>query len=351
MNSASEMIDKFYSANWRVSDPGNREDGNNLLEVQNLQTYLYLMEGVAKAVDGVSFSIKEQQTVGLVGESGCGKTMTALSLLRLIPEPLAKIVGGRILLHNTDLLKLPRSEMRKIRGNKISMIFQEPMSALNPLYTIGNQIIEVLKLHRNMSKQEATEEAERLLDLVKIPSPSQRLREYPHQLSGGMRQRAMIAMALACHPELLIADEPTTALDVTVQAQILQLLEELQKQIKMAILLITHNFGVIAELATEVLVMYAGMIVEQAPSNELFTQPMHPYTRALLNSLPHIEHINHRDRLASIEGTVPDPVAFPPGCRFHPRCNLKTEECLLEVPQLIEVAPRHLVRCIHWNKI
>lgn len=351
MNFASETTDKFYSANCNFSNSGEKGDGKNLLEVQNLQTYLYLMEGVAKAVDGISFSIKEQQTVGLVGESGCGKTMTALSILRLIPEPPAKIVGGRIILHNTDFLKLPRSEMRKIRGNKISMIFQEPMSALNPLYTIGNQIIEVLKLHRNMTKQEATDEAMRLLDLVKIPSPSQRLREYPHQLSGGMRQRAMIAMALACHPELLIADEPTTALDVTVQAQILHLLEELQQQIKMAILLITHNFGVIAELATEVLVMYAGMIVEQAPSNELFTQSMHPYTRALLNSLPHIEHINHRDRLASIEGTVPDPVAFPPGCRFHPRCTLKTEECVLEIPQLIEVAPGHLVRCIHWDKI
>ncbi|MCX7766698.1 MAG: ABC transporter ATP-binding protein [Candidatus Sumerlaeia bacterium] len=351
MNIASEMTNKFYTTDLRTPAPDERSYDNALLEVQNLQTHLFLMEGVAKAVDGVSFTIHEQQTVGLVGESGCGKTMTALSILRLIPDPPAKIVGGRILLHNTDLLKLPRSAMRKIRGNKISMIFQEPMSALNPLYTIGNQIVEVLKLHRNMTKQEANAEALRLLDLVKIPSPSQRLREYPHQLSGGMRQRAMIAMALACHPELLIADEPTTALDVTVQAQILQLLEELQQQIQMAILLITHNFGVIAELATEVIVMYAGMIVEQASSSELFTQPIHPYTRALLSSLPNIEHINQRDRLTTIEGTVPDPLAFPRGCRFHPRCAMKTDECLSEIPQLIEIAPRHLVRCIRWDKI
>ncbi|MCD6384943.1 ABC transporter ATP-binding protein [Candidatus Sumerlaeota bacterium] len=324
---------------------------NTLLEVRDLHTYFYTLDRVVRAVDGVSFKINERQTVGIVGESGSGKTVTALSILRLIPEPPGKIVSGNIFFRGTDLLALSRKkELRKIRGNKISMIFQEPMSSLNPVYTIGNQIAEVLQIHRNMTRREAMQEAIRLLDLVKIPSPQQRAREYPHQLSGGMQQRAMIAMALACQPDLLIADEPTTALDVTVQAQILELMEELQQKFQTAILMITHNFGIIAEIADTVLVMYAGMIVEQAMTTELYDNPLHPYTRLLLRSLPNLEQVAEENDLPTIEGTVPDPSDYPSGCRFHPRCPLMTEECVRETPELIEVSDGHFVRCIYWDK-
>lgn len=326
--------------------------GETLLEVRNLRTYFYTLDRVVKAVDGVSFRVNRRQTVGIVGESGSGKTVTALSILRLVPEPPGRIIEGNIFFHNTDILALSRKkDLRKIRGNKISMIFQEPMSSLNPVYTIGNQIAEVLRVHRNMSRREAMQEAVRLLDLVKIPSPEQRAREYPHQLSGGMQQRAMIAMALACEPDLLIADEPTTALDVTVQAQILELLQELQQKFQTAILMITHNFGIIAEISDTVLVMYAGMIVEQATTTELYENPLHPYTKLLLRSLPNLEKVTEDTKLPTIEGTVPDPSDFPSGCRFHPRCPIMSEECTAEIPDLIDVSNKHFVRCFHWNKL
>ena len=322
-----------------------------LLDVQDLRTYFYTMEGVARAVDGVSFCIQKNQTLGMVGESGCGKTITSLSILRLIPEPPGKIVSGSIKFKGRDLLEISKQEMRRIRGNQISMIFQEPMSALNPVYTIGNQISEVLRLHRKMNRNEARDEVLRLLNLVKIPEPARRAREYPHQLSGGMRQRAMIAMALACQPDLLIADEPTTALDVTVQAQILDLMEELQETFKTSILIITHNFGIIAEIADEIVVMYAGMIVEQASTIELFDHPVHPYTRALLKSLPDIDEITGDKELFAIKGNVPEPLHQPEGCRFHPRCPFMTQECKEAVPPLVEITSGHFVRCIHWRKM
>lgn len=322
-------------------------ENSTLLKVENLKTYFYLSDGIAKAVDGVSFAIPKGKTLGMVGESGCGKTVTSLSILRLIPEPPGKIVEGKILFKQTDLIQLSRKQMRSIRGNHISMIFQEPMTSLNPVFTVGDQVAEVFQVHRKMKKREALQEAIRMLELVKIPSAKDRAREYPHQMSGGMRQRVMIAMALACNPDLLIADEPTTALDVTVQAQILELMEGLKAQFESSILIITHDLGVIAETSDMVVVMYAGMIVESADVEALFGHPLHPYTTALLKSIPRIDEIRMGTKLAVIEGNVPDPADHPAGCRFHPRCPLMTPECIAEIPEMRELESGHFVRCIH----
>jgi oligopeptide/dipeptide ABC transporter ATP-binding protein len=321
-------------------------ENSALLKVEDLKTYFYLSDGIAKAVDGVSFTIPKGKTLGMVGESGCGKTVTSLSILRLIPEPPGKIVEGRVIFKQSDLLQLSKKQMRSIRGNHISMIFQEPMTSLNPVFTVGDQVAEVFQVHRKMRKREALQEAIRMLELVKIPSAKDRAKEYPHQMSGGMRQRVMIAMALACNPDLLIADEPTTALDVTVQAQILELMEGLKAQFESSILIITHDLGVIAETSDIVVVMYAGMIVESADVGLLFGHPLHPYTTALMKSIPRIDEIRMGAKLAVIEGNVPDPVDYPAGCRFHPRCPLMIPECVAAIPEMREIEPSHFVRCI-----
>ena len=322
-----------------------------LLAVEDLRTWFHTGEGVYKAVDGVSFSMREGSTLGVVGESGSGKSVTSLSILRLIATPPGRIETGRILYRGTDLVKLPEREMRRIRGNRISMIFQEPMTSLNPVFTVGDQVAEVFRVHRRMGRREALDEAVRMLDLVRIPSPRQRAGEYPHQMSGGMRQRVMIAMALACNPDLLIADEPTTALDVTVQAQILNLMDDLKSRFGSSILLITHDLGVIAETCDHVCVMYAGQIVEHAPVHDLFARPRHPYTHGLLKSIPRIDEIRSQKKLYSIEGNVPDSSSYPAGCRFHPRCPHATAECLASLPPLLETSPDHSVRCIHWERL
>lgn len=314
------------------------------MEVVDLATHFRTEEGEVRAVDGVSFSVRRGETLGLVGESGCGKSVTALSIMRLVPEPAGRIVRGRILLDGVNLLDLRESEMRRIRGNRIAMVFQEPMTSLNPVFRVGNQIVESAMLHRRISFGEAKELAVEILSKVEIPAPSERFYEYPHQLSGGMQQRVMIAMALICNPSLLIADEPTTALDVTIQAQILRLLKELQSEFGMSILLITHDLGVVAETAHRVAVMYAGKIVEVADTDDLFHRPLHPYTRALLKSIPKLGE--KRRRLPVIPGEVPNPLYFPEGCRFHPRCEFATTLCRSRIPQLKDVDGR-LVAC--WN--
>jgi len=326
-----------------------------LLEVDNLQTYFYTRQGLVKAVDGVSFTLGESETLAIVGESGCGKSITALSLLRLIPEPPGRIVGGSIKLAGRDLLPLDEAEMRKIRGNDISMIFQEPMTSLNPVMTIGAQIAEVLLLHQGMTKAEALRKAVDMLRLVKIPEPEQRVKEYPHQLSGGMRQRAMIAIALACNPKVLIADEPTTALDVTIQAQILDLIVELQHRLGTAVILITHDLGVVAETAQRVIVMYAGRKVEEAPVGELFGAPLHPYTRGLLNSIPRLDLMRgvetHAERLQEIPGIVPALSALPKGCAFAPRCAFASDRCKDEYPPYEQKTPGHWAACWHSDQV
>lgn len=322
-------------------------DEEILLEIDNLCTYFYTDEGVAKAVDGVSWSIPKGKTVGLVGESGCGKSVTALSLLRLVQSPPGKIVDGSISYNDRDLLELDDGEMRKVRGNEISMIFQEPMTSLNPVYTIGNQIMEALLLHRDVNKPEAREIAVEMLEKVGIPAPEQRVDEYPHQLSGGMKQRAMIAMALSCNPNLLIADEPTTALDVTIQAQLLELLKDLQDRFGMSILLITHDLSVVAELADYVAVMYAGKIQEFSTAHNVFENPLHPYTQGLFESRPQIH--GQKTRLTEIEGSVPSATRFPDGCRFHPRCPEKMDHCSEIDPPLQEVEDKHWVRCLLYE--
>ncbi len=314
-----------------------------LLEVKDLKTYFFLDEGVAKAVDGVSFHVDKGETLGLVGESGCGKSVSALSIMRLIPDPPGKIVGGQIILGGKNVLELEDKQVRDIRGNEVSMIFQEPMTSLNPVFTCGSQIEEAVILHQKVSKKEARQKAIEMLGLVGIPAPEQRVREYPHQLSGGMRQRVMIAMALSCNPSLLLADEPTTALDVTIQAQILELLERLQRELHMAVIMITHDLGVIAEVASRVAVMYAGKIVEYAGVQEVFNTPRHPYTQGLLISIPKLTE--SKDRLAVIPGMVPNPLAFPQGCKFHPRCSRAIAECRKAEPDLRELVPDHWVRC------
>jgi peptide/nickel transport system ATP-binding protein len=328
-----------------VSQSENQID--NLLQVRDLKTYFTTERGKVHAVEGVDLDIARGKMVGLVGESGCGKSVTALSILKLLPIPPAEIVSGQVLFNGTDLLKLAPSEIRKIRGRGIGMIFQEPMTSLNPVFTIGNQITESILTHNpGMSKKESLAMAEHLLGEVGIPDPPQRLREYPHSLSGGMRQRAMIAMALSCDPELLIADEPTTALDVTIQAQILELLRDLRRERGMSILLITHDLGVVAEYADEVAVMYAGRIVERAGTEQLFARPYHHYTGGLIHSLPRIED-TERVRLATIPGRVPDLIEPIEGCAFAERCPAADDQCRRELPKLTEVAPSHVARCIH----
>ena len=323
-------------------------DTNNgaLLELAGLQTYFYTEEGVSKAVDGVAYAVKKGETLGVVGESGCGKSVTALSIMRLIPQPPGKIVGGEIIFEGQNLLALSNHQMRKIRGNKISMIFQEPMTSLNPVFTIGSQIAEAIRLHQGLAKKAALDRAIEMLQLVGIPSPERRVREYPHQLSGGMRQRAMIAMALSCNPSLLIADEPTTALDVTIQAQILDLMTNLKAEFNAAIILITHDLGIIAETAARVVVMYAGKIVEATDVYRIFENPLHPYTVGLLQSIPRIDlGVSRKERLQEIKGMVPLPSQLPAGCYFHPRCPRVMDVCRHEPPALQSQAEGHQVRC------
>jgi peptide/nickel transport system ATP-binding protein len=318
-----------------------RTPGAPLLEIRNLKTHFFTQDGTVKAVDGVSFTIDDGQTLGVVGESGCGKSITAMSILRLIARP-GRIVDGQILLDGRDLVKVSEDEIRDVRGNTISMIFQEPMTSLNPVYTCGDQIAETVSLHMGVSRAAAMDRAVEMLRLVGIPDAKRRAREYPHQLSGGMRQRVMIAMALSTDPVLLIADEPTTALDVTIQAQILELMKEMRARTKMAIMLITHDLGVVAETADDVVVMYAGKIVEKAPVGTLFEQPHHPYTKGLLSSIPRLGQ--RRKRLEVIKGLVPNPLNLPAGCLFKRRCPYAMPICDT-APPFQEVAPGHLSRC------
>jgi peptide/nickel transport system ATP-binding protein/oligopeptide transport system ATP-binding protein len=328
---------------------GSKQTGEPVLSVRDLQTHFFLDEGVVKAVDGVSFDVHPGQTVGIVGESGCGKSVTALSILRLVPSPPGRIVGGEILYRGRSLLSFSDPEMRAIRGNEISMVFQEPMTSLNPVYTCGNQIMEAIRLHQKVSKSEARNRAIEMLKLVGIPLPVQRVDEYPHQLSGGMRQRVMIAMALSCNPSVLIADEPTTALDVTIQAQILDLLNRLQEELGMAIILITHDLGVVAEVSDHVVVMYGGKVVEHADVETLFEQTLHPYTGGLLTSIPKLgEEV---ESLRVIPGVVPNPIDFPSGCTFHPRCHLAIPECTTKEPQLETFNQSHPFRCLRAKDI
>jgi oligopeptide/dipeptide ABC transporter ATP-binding protein len=318
----------------------------SVLDIRGLKTHFHTYEGISKAVDGIDLAIRQGETVSIVGESGCGKSVTALSILRLVPDPPGRIVAGEIDFKGRNLLKLEMPEMRKVRGNQISMIFQEPMTSLNPLFTVGFQISEILRLHKDLSKQEALDRSVEALKRVGIPSPEKRVHDYPHRLSGGMRQRAMIAMAIACEPSLIIADEPTTALDVTIQAQILDLLRGLKEKTGASVLLITHNLGVVADAAEKVVVMYAGKIVEQADVEEIFENPRHPYTEALMKAIPHPdEESRSKKELYVIPGIVPSPARLPPGCKFHNRCALAFEKCVQEEPPLIPVAPGHLARC------
>lgn len=323
-----------------------REKNGSLLMVEGLQTHFFTQDGVVRAVDGVSLSVRPGETLGLVGESGCGKTVTALSILRLIPDPPGRIVGGAVSFEGRDLVQLPEEEIRRIRGSAISMIFQEPMTSLNPVFTVGEQVAEGIRQHKKVSKREAWDEAIGVLKRVKIPDAARRAREYPHQLSGGLRQRVMIAIALAMGPKLLIADEPTTALDVTIQAQILELLLSLQAEMKMAVMLITHDLGVVAETADRVVVMYAGRVVEEAPVKELFDDPLHPYTQGLLESLPRLDTGKAQRRLQAIPGLVPNLLELPTGCKFAPRCPKAVEECWPTEPELREIRPGHWARCI-----
>lgn len=320
-----------------------------ILEIRELETHFFSSRGVAKAVDKVSYSLKRGEILGVVGESGCGKSVTALSVLRLIKPPGGKIVGGEILLDGVDLLKLPEREMRKVRGNRISMIFQEPMTSLNPLFTVGDQIMEPLMQHRGLSKKEAKEEAVRMLAAVGIPSPEKRVNDYPNSMSGGMRQRVMIAMALSCNPEVLIADEPTTALDVTIQAQILELMKKMRDELGTAIIMITHDLGVVAEMCDRTAVMYCGSAVEEGPVHEVFKAPSHPYTRGLMMSIPKLTE--ESDRLYNIKGSVPSLFHLPEGCRFADRCEFCTEKCKKETPPVEYVGLNHTVKCHHWRTL
>lgn len=320
-----------------------------LLEVKNLKTYFYTDDGVATAVDDVSYDVDKGETLGLVGESGCGKSVSALSIMRLIPDPPGKIVGGEILFKGRDLLKISEKEMQDVRGNDIGMIFQEPMTSLNPVFTCGNQIEEVLVLHQKLSKAEAKEKAIEMLDLVGIPAPEQRYHEYPHQLSGGMRQRVMISIALACNPEILIADEPSTALDVTVQAQILELINKLQQELGTGVIIITHDLGVIAEVSKRVAVMYASKIVEYGDVIDIFANPKHPYTIGLLSSIPNIN--KRKSRLSTIEGSVPFPTNFPKGCHFCTRCQFADEKCWNEEPPVVNISSSHTASCWKLDEV
>jgi oligopeptide/dipeptide ABC transporter ATP-binding protein len=317
-----------------------------VLRIKNLRTQFHTDEGIVQAVDGIDLTVRPGSVLGLVGESGSGKSVTALSVMRLIPQPPGRIVSGEIWFNGTDLMTLKETEMQAIRGKRIAMIFQEPMTSLNPVFTVGNQISEMLRLHLKMSRKDARDRTIELLELVGIPSAGQRAKEYPHQLSGGMRQRVMIAMAISCNPELVFADEPTTALDVTIQAQILVLLEELRERLGMSLVLISHDLGVIAEVAHEVAIMYAGRIVEEARTEALFAQPLHPYTQGLLASLPRFDMTGgRRERLRAIPGTVPKWTENLPGCKFTPRCGVAIPHCSRQEPALEELHPGHRVRC------
>jgi len=326
----------------------NHSQKTPLLEIRSLSTHFFTEEGVVRAVENVSFEINPGEILSLVGESGCGKSVTGLSILRLIPSPPGRIVSGEILFDGVNLLQLKEKEMEKIRGNDISMIFQEPMTSLNPVFTIGDQIMEAIIFHQGLGKAEAREKAIEMLDRVKIPAPETRVDAYPHQLSGGMRQRAMIAMALSCQPKLLIADEPTTALDVTIQSQVLNLLREIQREMGMSVMLITHDLGVVAEIADRVAIMYAGRMMEYGPIDAIFSKVRHPYTKGLLDSIPQLGE--KKKRLDAIPGQVPDPMNLPVGCKFHPRCYLMIEECKKAEPPLIQVNGDHFSRCMRWQK-
>lgn len=317
------------------------------LVVEGLKTSFYTEDGIVRSVDGVDFVVPKGKTLGLVGESGCGKSITALSILQLIPTPPGKIDAGKVIFQGKDLLECSEKEMREIRGNRISMIFQEPMTSLNPVFTVGNQLTEAISLHQNLDKKAALEKAVEMLRLVGIPSPEKRVSQYPFELSGGMRQRVMIAMALSCRPDLLIADEPTTALDVTIQAQILDLLRNLQQELGTSIIMITHDLGVVAETCDQVAVMYAGKVVEYAETNSLLDDPKHPYTKGLLNSSPRVN--DDRERLDAIVGFVPSPYNMPPGCAFAPRCPYKMDVCDETMPELEDVGDARLLRC-HLHK-
>jgi peptide/nickel transport system ATP-binding protein len=317
-----------------------------LLDIKGLKTYFFTEEGVVRAVDGIDLHVAKGETLGVVGESGCGKTVTALSVMKLIAIPPGKIVAGQMLYGGRDLVTLPPAQMRKVRGKEISMVFQEPMTSLNPVFTIGEQIAEAIRLHEGLGRRAAMDKTVEMLKIVHIPNGDRRVKEYPHQLSGGMRQRVMIAMALSCNPKLLIADEPTTALDVTIQAQILELLNELKAKIGMAVLLITHDMGVIAETAQRVMVMYAGKVVEEADVKDLFKEPLHPYTQGLLRSIPRIDTAAvHKKRLEAIPGVVPSLLNLPKGCKFEPRCPYAKPVCKDQEPVLKEMKPGHRVSC------
>ena len=320
----------------------------NLVQIKNLKTYFYTEDGIVKAVDDVSFNIKEGEIIGVVGESGCGKSVTAMSIMKLIPSPPGKIVGGEILFEDKKILELSDEEMRRIRGNDIAVIFQEPMTSLNPIFTIGYQIEEVIILHQKLNKAEARKKSIEMLKLVGVPRAEEIVECYPHELSGGMRQRAMIAMAVSCNPKLLIADEPTTALDVTIQAQILDIMKDLKKKLKTSIMLITHDLGVIAEMAEYVVVMYAGKVIEEAPVIEIFKNPMHPYTEGLMKSKPSLD--KDTERLYSIPGQVPNPINMPEECYFCARCPKAIDICKKQQPPIREITPGHKVACFLYEE-
>ena len=323
-----------------------------LLDVIDLKTYFDTDEGTVKAVDGVSFHLDKGETLAVVGESGSGKSVTSLSVMRLIATPPGRIAAGQILFEGQDLVKKSERDMRKIRGNDISMIFQEPMTSLNPVYTVGDQIAEAIVLHQKETPRGALKKATDMLELVGIPEPAKRVKNYPHQMSGGMRQRVMIAMALSCNPKLLIADEPTTALDVTIQAQILDLMRTLQREIGMSILFITHDLGVVAEMADRVVVMYAGRAAEEAGVVEIFKDPKQPYTLGLMNSIPRVDKAaEHQERLQAIPGNVPNPLRLPEGCAFHPRCRFVIDQCKAAIPDLEDAGGGHMVRCIRHAEL
>jgi len=325
---------------------------DRLLEVNDLKTYFDTEEGTVKAVNGVSFHLGRGETLAVVGESGSGKSVTSLSVMRLIPTPPGRLAAGEILFEGQDLLKKTAREMRRLRGNEISMIFQEPMTSLNPVYTVGRQIAEAIVLHQGTTYREALRRATGMLDRVGIPEPGKRAGDYPHQMSGGMRQRVMIAMALSCSPKLLIADEPTTALDVTIQAQILDLMRTLQADLGMSILFITHDLGVVAEMADRVVVMYAGRAVEEGAVHDIFAEPKMPYTLGLMQSIPRVDKAaQHQARLTTIPGAVPDPLHLPSGCAFHPRCRFAIEDCKGAVPSLEDAGKGHRVRCLRWQDL
>jgi oligopeptide/dipeptide ABC transporter ATP-binding protein len=339
----------------QVSKSPGRGTDKAILEIDALQTHFFTPDGVVRAVDGVSYALKAGETLGVVGESGCGKSVTALSIMRLVANPPGRIVGGSIRFEGNNLLELSEASMEAIRGNDISMIFQEPMTSLNPLFTVGRQISEVIELHQGYSRRDAMDKTVEMLRQVSIPEPERRVHAYPHQMSGGMRQRVMIAMALSCNPKVLIADEPTTALDVTIQAQILDLMREMHSSLGAAVILITHDMGVVAENADRVVVMYAGRKVEEAPVDDLFENPGHPYTVGLLGSIPHLDDAAHADsrraRLNEIKGMVPSLARLPQGCAFAPRCSFATSDCHAAYPPLAEHRPGHWIACWHADKL